>query len=102
MCIDQPNAMEFRRLWINHILKKDVNAKLDQNGSDLYLPPFDTTNLFEKMMTESDEQKDGGDDAYQSLKCGEILLCSDFDTIPEIKDTAFLASQLGGVTILRS
>merc|ERR1719295_2228307 len=62
-----PNAMEFRRLWINHILRKDVNGKLDQN-KDHYLPPFDTTSLFDKVMGNSketdsakqDEEKDDG------------------------------------------
>ena len=60
-----PNAMEFRRLWINHILKQDVNGKLDQNESH-YLPPFDTTSLIAKLDGDSneidasnaDEQKD--------------------------------------------
>jgi len=97
-----PNAMEFRRLWMNHI-------EVSDQGGDQYLPPFDTTDLLDKMMQKSqgtdnvqnEEQKDDKGAIYQSLKCGEILLCSDFEAVPEIKDTALLASRLGGVTILR-
>ena len=106
-----PNAMEFRRLWINYILKKDVNSKLDKSDDKIYLPPFDTVDLFEKLIknkqNDYDEQKsnnkNNSDDnaLYENLKCDEILSCKDFDKIQHIKDTALLSSALGGITILR-
>jgi len=45
-CILTPNAMEFRRLWINFILKQDIN-KFKDNNNEYYLPPFDVNDLFD-------------------------------------------------------
>eukprot|EP01084_Bolivina_argentea_P105419 188765_1 len=90
-----PNAMEFRRLWINYILEKDINDKLEKNNT--YLPPFDTSDLFEKLIINNDEEKK----SQSELKCDVILSCKDFENIQHIKDTALLANTLGGITILR-
>lgn len=94
-----PNAMEFRRLWINYILKQDINSKLDKNNQ-IYIPPFDTIDLFEKLTSsKKDEKEEKSNDNL--LKCDEILSCSEFDNIQHIHDTAKLSKALGGITILR-
>jgi len=101
-----PNAMEFRRLWINHVLKKDVNAKaaVAQSNVDEYMPPFDTADLYEKLTTVSEEKNDNDDSdkkLYTQLRCDEIFAVKDFTGIQHIKDTATLAQTMGGVTVFR-
>jgi len=90
-----PNAMEFRRLWINHILKQDITATAQKTQNE-YLPPFDTVDLIQS----NDEQK-SNDELQAKLKYDAILSVKEFDKIQHIKDTALLATTMGGVTILR-
>eukprot|EP01083_Nonionella_stella_P297766 1010955_1 len=92
-----PNAMEFRRLWINYILQKDVSVELKRKENE-YIPPFDTLDLLENVK-EKEQKTDDNED--ETLKCDEVLLCKDFENIQHIKDTALLANTLGGITILR-
>ena len=93
--------MEFRRLWINVIIKKDINVKLNSADNE-YLPPFDTANLRKEIIgNESCEEAKQSNDAYATLKFDEILSVKDFDNNHHIRDTALLANSLGGVTILR-
>ena len=96
--------MEFRRLWINHVLKQDINKKIENNQ---YLPPFDTNDLFEKLKksntssSQTENEQKLNDDDNNALKCDEILQCKNFNNIQHIKDTATLAQTLNGITILR-
>mmetsp|Transcript_65390 Transcript_65390/g.80049 ORF Transcript_65390/g.80049 Transcript_65390/m.80049 type:complete len:382 (-) Transcript_65390:16-1161(-) len=89
-----PNAMEFRRLWINYILKKDINNyKKDANE---YVPHFDdTTSLFKDIISNTDTLN------TKIPPTNTILNVKDWNNIKCIQDTSQLSKLLNNITILR-
>ena len=94
-----PNAMEFRRLWINNILNKDIekyNSKSIENKND-YLPAFDATDIFNllkpKLAKKSDDKNTNNKNSEIKIPAtDECLNCKDFSHIRSIQDTAKLAN----------